>query len=151
MRILYLFIFSTVIWACEQPAKPVFKSLENVTFNSFSIQRPYSITFNADVIYHNPNSLGADITEMDFDVFVNEQKVTHITQSLRASMPARSDFTLPLELKIPLEEVFQDLSFKDLLNSKTIDYEMVGHFKMGLGEAMIKVPFSYEGQERLGL
>ena len=121
---------------CTQPSKPVFKSIENVKFNSFSIQKPYSVTFNADLIYHNPNQLGADITEMDFDVFIDDQKVTHITQSLRARMPARSDFTLPLELKIPLEDVIQDLSFKDLLSSRTINYQMIGHFKMGLGDAI---------------
>ncbi len=67
------------------------------------------------MICHNPNQLGADITEMDIDLFINDQKVTHITQSLRARIPARSDFSVPLELKIPLEDVSQVLFSKDLI------------------------------------
>jgi LEA14-like dessication related protein len=144
-----LFI-SLLFTACSAPEKPVFKSLKNVKFNGFSIVKPYSVTLNADVIYFNPNSLSADITEMDFDVFINEKKATHITQELRAKMPAKSDFILPIKVTIPLQEIFEDVKFKDILKSRTVIYELKGNFKMGIGNALIKVPFNYTGKESLG-
>ena len=133
------------------PDQPEFKSLENVQFNSFSFQRPYSVTLNADAIYYNPNTLGADIKEMDFDVFIDDKLVTHITQDIEAKMPAQSEFTLPVQVKIPLEEVMKDLNIRDLLSSREINYRLDGDFKMGIGKAMVKVPFKYSGTERVGL
>ena len=151
MRYLLVMTISLYFGACSSPEKPVFKSLENVKLNSFSIKKPYSVTLNADAIYHNPNILGADITGMDLDVFVNKKKVTHITQDVIAKMPPKSDFVLPILLKVPLEEIFQDLNFKDLLGLKMIEYELKGHLKVGFGGIDAKIPFSHSGEEALSL
>ncbi len=146
-----LIFFSFFFIGCSGPNRPEFKRIENVKFNSFSIIKPYSVTFNADAIYYNSNRVGADITELDIDVYVNDQKVTHITQDIRAKIPGQSEFTLPLNLKVPLEEVLKDFKLKDILNQKMVKYEMKGFLKMGIGDAMVKVPFNYAGEESISL
>lgn len=151
MRWVVFCLLGSFMISCSNPEQPTFKSIQNVRFNSVSFIKPYSVTLNVDAIYHNSNRLGADIVEMDFDVFVNGKKATHIKQDVKATMPGRSDFTLPIQVKIPLEEVIKDLKIKDLLNSKVIQYEMKGYLKMGLGDAVVKVPFNYSGEEKIGL
>ena len=133
------------------PDQPEFRTLENVRFTSFSLKQPYSVTLSADAVYFNPNKIGADINEMDFDVFIDDKKVTHITQEIKAHMPASSEFKLPVEVKVPLEEIFEDFNIRDLLSSNEIAYELKGNFKMGIGGAMVRVPFNYAGTERIRL
>ena len=151
MRFLIVISLAFLLGACSSPEKPSFRKLENVKFNSLSIKKPYSVKLNADAVFYNSNALGAQITSMDFDVFINGKKSTHIKQDVIAHMPPYSDFTLPIVCSIPLGEIFQDLKLTDLLKSKTISYKMLGHLKLGLGGLDVKVPFSYEGEESLGL
>ncbi len=148
MKHVMILLASLCILACEAPQEPTFLKLENVSFNSLVLKKPYSVTLKADAIFHNPNVLGAKITEMDFDVFINDKKTTQVRQDVTATMPANSDFTLPIECKIPLKEVFEDLKLKDLLSAKVLKYKMDGHLKIGLGNLEVKVPVTYEGEEK---
>ncbi len=136
--------------SCEAPQEPEFRKLEKVTFNGFSLKKPYTVTLDANAIFHNPNSIGANITEMDLDVYINGQKTNTIRQDVNAKMPAESDFTLPLKLKVPLNTIFQDLKIQDLLKSQNIQYSLRGHLKVGLGKVEVKIPVDYGGEETLG-
>lgn len=151
MKLILPVILCLAIMACEAPQEPTFQKLENVTFNSLVLKKPYSVTLKADAIFHNPNVLGAKITEMDFDVYINDKKTTKIRQDVSATMPANSDFSLPIECKIPLREVFEDLKLRDILSAKVLKYKMDGHLKIGLGNLEIKVPVVFEGEEKAKL
>lgn len=149
MKYLSFCIFTLFALGCSAPVEPVFERLENVKFNSITLVKPYSITLNADAVFYNPNVLGANITEMDFDVYLNGNKATHIRQDLKASMSPKSEFALPIECKVPLKEVFKDIKLKDLYQLKEFDYKLDGHFKLGLGGIEVKIPVIHEGHESL--
>ena len=151
MRILLLLTIITLFSACENPAQPTFKKLENIKFNSLSIRKPYSVKLNADAIFNNPNTFGAQIKSADFDVIINGVKTTHIKQDISIKMPAHSDFMIPIICMVPLKDVFEDFKIKDLLSSQLIQYQMTGFLTIDLGGLPIKVPFDYNGEERLKL
>ncbi len=146
-----IFLFSFFLISCAAPSEPEFKKLENVKFGSLSVIKPYSVTLNADAIFHNPNVLGANITEMNFDVYINDQKTTKINQDISAKMSPNSDFSLPIKCKIPLKEVFKDFKFKDILKEKVLRYKLDGYLKIGLGNVELKVPVTFEDEESFGL
>ena len=149
----YFFVFFAVLFlvACSKPEKPIFKKVENITFNSLSIKKPYSVKLNADAIFNNPNALGAQIKAMDFDVYINGKKTNHIEQKVSTKMPANSDFTLPIICSVSLKDIFQELKIKDLLKAKTIKYRVDGHLTIDLGGVGIDIPFDHEGEEKLSL
>jgi len=151
MKSHFLFLFSLLfVLSCSAPEEPTFQKLQNVKFDSFGLS-PLSITLNADAIFHNPNSLGAKITEMDFDVYINNKKSTHIRQDLQSTMPAKSDFALPIKYKIPLKEVFKGIKLQEIMKMRSLKYKMDGHLKIGLGSVEVKVPVTYEGEEKIQL
>lgn len=142
-------IFTLVLFVCSctSPSEPEFKELANVRFVSVSLSKPMSVILQADAIMHNPNALGAKVTEMDFDVYINDRLATHVKQDVEAAMPARSDFTLPFECSIPLKEVLGDLKISEILTLRTLRYKLDGHLKIGLGNVEIKLPLAYAGEE----
>ena len=101
MRILMILSLTLLLGACTAPENPSFNKLEKVKFNSLSIKKPYSVTLKADAVFNNPNALGAQISAMDFDVYINQKKTTHIRQDVSVKVSAQSDFTLPIICTIP--------------------------------------------------
>ena len=51
MRYLLVLSLAFMLGACSKPENPTFKKLENISFNSLSIQKPYSVKLNADAIF----------------------------------------------------------------------------------------------------
>lgn len=151
MKLFLVFAMALLLSACAKPEKPTFKKLENIKFNSLSIKKPYSVKLNADVVFSNPNTLGAKITSMDFDVFINGIKTTHIKQEVSTKILALSDFSLPIICTVPLKDIFKDLKLKDLLKSKKIKYQMTGYLTIELAGIPVNVPFDVEGEEKLRL
>lgn len=151
MRYILILFIGLTLGACSAPEKPIFKKIENISFNSLTLKKPYSVKLNADAVFNNPNALGAQIKAMDFDVYINGDKTTHIKQEVSAKMPAKSDFSLPIVCSVPLKDVFQELKLKDLFNAKKITYRMTGHLTIDLGGVGIDVPFDHEGEEKMGL
>ena len=151
MKYPLILAITLLLVACTKPEKPTFKKLENIKFNSLSIKKPYSVKLNADAIFNNPNSVGAKITAMDFDVFINGIKTTHIKQDVATKILAQSDFTLPIICTVPLKDIFKDLKITDLLKSQKIQYQMTGYLTINLAGVPVKVPFDVEGEEKLRL
>ena len=151
--IFLLFAITILFAACESPQQPVFKSLENVKFQSFSLADGGSVTLVGNALFHNPNSIGADVTAVDLDVYINGKMVTNVTQKVSASVNGNSDFKLPLNFKVPLQDVIKDFQFSinDIFKKKLIEYQLDGHIKAGMGGVQVKVPVKYEGQEELRL
>ncbi len=151
---LFAFIAASLfIFSCSSPQEPSFKEIKNVKFTDISIRDGLKAIFKGDAVLNNPNSLGATITGLDLEMFVDGKKVSDIDQNLSASMPANSDFTLPLEFAVPLKDVFQDIkpSLGGIFKKREVNYEIMGDIKIGLGGVDIKVPMTYSGTEELKL
>ena len=144
---------SCLFFGCENPQQPVFKTLEKVRFKSFSIADGGSVTMTGNAIFHNPNTLGADISAVDLDVYINGKMVTHVVQEVNASMSGNADFSLPLNFKVPLKDAVKDFKFSlnDIFKKKLVEYQLDGHIKAGLGSAQVRIPVKYEGEEELRL
>ncbi|MGK0363380.1 MAG: LEA14-like dessication related protein [Saprospiraceae bacterium] len=147
----FLLLICLFFSACSAPEYPEFREMKNVKFKSFSFSNGGSITLKADAIFFNPNPIGANVTEVDLDVYIDDKKVTNIRQDVRAEMNANSAFTLPLDFSVPLKEVYKDLkpSLGNLLKKRKIDYRMDGTLKVGLGSVEIAVPVDFAGEEEL--
>ncbi len=147
--LLILLIFS----ACSSPKSPEFLRMENVQFKSMSFLEGPSVTLVGDAIFHNPNLLGAKVTAIDFDVFINEKKVTRIQEEVSATMKANAEFSLPLSFEIPLEKVIEDIqpTIGDIFKKKMVGYKLKGTINVGLGNLELKVPVEMEGEEEVKL
>jgi LEA14-like dessication related protein len=150
---LLLLLFTLQLFSCSAPDYPEFRKMENVSLKSVSFKDGLSVSLNGEAVFFNPNLIGANVTEMDFDVFINGKKVTHINQDVSAEMKGNSEFKLPLDFKVPLKEVFKDAkpTLGDIFKKKKIEYKLLGHLKVGLGNIEVSVPVEYEDQEEVRL
>jgi len=139
--------------SCAQPSSPEFKKMENVQFKSASFLNGPSVTLVGDAVFYNPNTLGAQVTEIDMDVIINGKKVTRVKQDVSANMQGQAEFILPLSFEIPLEEIFKDFkpTLGDIFKKRIIEYKLIGSIKVGLGNLELKVPVEYEDEEELKL
>lgn len=152
-------IYSTILFvslflfSCNTPEAPEFQKLENVKFKSASFSKDLNFTLSADALFHNSNTLGADITGLDLEVFVNDKKVSDIKQNVTASMGGNSDFKLPIELVVPLREVLKDVkpSLGELFKKREVNYHLKGTASVSVAGVEVDVPVDYEGKEELKL
>lgn len=148
----FLILFS--ISACKKPAQPEFKKLTNVKFGSLiKIDNGFGVKMKGDAVLFNPNSVGVPISGMDFDLYADGKKVSHITQDVTAQMPANGDFTLPLNFGIPLEEVFRGFkpTIRELMNKRSVKVKVDGHLVVKPAGVELKIPVTYEDDYEVAL
>lgn len=146
-----LILLSLQLLSCNTSQYPEFRKMENISFQSLNFNKGLSATLKGDAVFFNPNMLGATVTGMDFDVFVNDKKVTKVNQKVSAEMAGNSEFKLPLEFKVPLTEVFKDIqsNLGNLFKKKKIEYKLIGYIKISLGGMEVSVPVEYQGEEKV--
>lgn len=146
-----LFLFALLFSACDSVDYPEFKEMKNVKFKSVSFNNGPSVTLKADAVFFNPNPIGANVTEVNLDVYIDDKKVTNIKQDVSAVMGSNSDFTLPLDFNVPLKEVFKDAkpAIGNIFKKRKIDYRMDGTLKVGVGSVEVAVPVEYAGEEEV--
>ena len=147
-----LFI-SILISACSKPQAPDFKKVNNVRVTG---QTGMIYTIAADAIYENPNGIGGQLTGMEMDVYVDDVRVTHISQTKDAVIHPETEFTVPIVCEVDSEKLLKENQGflkgalnKLLKNSLEIRYE--GHLKTKFLDVEFKVPVSYSEDVSLGL
>lgn len=75
----------------------------------------FKLMASANAVLNNPNPLGAEISAIELDIYVEDKHTTKIQEQLSIEMPASATFKLPLTFEIPLGKsgFFKDA--KDLL------------------------------------
>ncbi len=142
--ILFIFYALFSFSACNAPEQPEFKKIENVRIKPKTVDGKIKLLFKGDAILHNPNLLGGTITAMDFDIFIDDKKVSNIKQKLSTEIKGESDFALPLILDFPAKDVFKDIktTITDIFKTMKINYKIDGHLTVNLG-TNITVPVTY--------
>jgi LEA14-like dessication related protein len=79
--------------------EPQFKRLENFNIKNVGLKETV-IGFNATL--YNPNGFGVTVKESAVDVYVDSVFVGNFIQTQNISVNSASDFSIPLEGKIPL-------------------------------------------------
>ena len=138
-----------VATSCSRPQKPEFKGLEQIELLGATLQG--QLVFTADAVFFNPNSVGLDVTGMDLEVLINDKKVADVEQSVTLRAEASSDFKLPLEIRVPISEVYEDLG--DLLGSflskKVVTLDVQGEVRVKVLGVTLGVPFEHREEHEI--
>lgn len=135
------------------PQAPTFVKLTKVKLSDAKLPPNMSVIFNAEAHLRNPNPFSVTISGMDFDVFVNGKKASHVNQDLDSKMTANSDFMLPLRFEVPLKEkeLFKGLGdlLKGAWKKKAIDIRSDGTISVKALDYSLGIPFEHEDTYRL--
>jgi len=130
------------------PQAPEILKIDNVRFSSVQLPPNMGLTFESDVLLKNSNPFSITISRMDFDVYANGKKSTHITQEKNVQLKANSESTMPLKFDIPVNDKDFITGLGDILTGawkkQAITIRSEGKIFFKVMEAELGVPFEYE-------
>lgn len=144
------FLVICIISACNSAKleTPTFLKVEKMRPNL--VQGKIALTGNA--VFNNPNAFGLNLTATEIDVYVDGDKVSHVSQKEKTAIEANSNFSVPINVTFSLKESNKGLLGKalDIINKNGMaKVEYKGNIKVGaLG---IEVPVAINYAEDMNL
>ena len=126
-----LIILSTILLtllSCGITKKPEFLRVENINVVNSNSE---FIILSADAFFNNPNSVGGYLKTDSLKVLVNSLEVASIS-SEKFKVPAKKEFSIPLQANIPTKRILNLNNLSSLLDSylnKTIKVQYLGDIK----------------------
>lgn len=103
----------------------------------------------ANAIFYNPNNMRGKLKKINVEIFVDGKKAATINQHLKSVIPARNEFSIPLEVKISLKELgFMD-TLLGVLGGKRFEVRYEGVLKFTYRGVPFQVPVKYKDEIRL--
>lgn len=121
------------------------KPLEYRNVTGFSISKIgfTSSTVNMDMIYYNPNHFSMQLKQTDLDIFIDSNYVGHTTQQTPVTIPAQSEFSIPLSVDVDMNNLFKNALAAILV--KSVQVKVSGNIRAGKAHIYRNFPVHYEG------
>lgn len=134
-----------VMAGCEQPKERiVLRQIRDVVVDAN--ENP---TLKANAIFYNPNDVRGKLKRINVVVYVNGKKAAHVDQKLKTLIPAKGEFSVPLEINLSIKELgFMD-TLLGVLGGKKFDVRYEGTLKLSYRGIPIKVPVNYKDEVRI--
>jgi LEA14-like dessication related protein len=141
-RIGLLVVIGLLLGGCQKPDQPiVLKRIKDVVVDATT-----DPMLKAQAIFHNPNNVRMRLKKIKIDIIINGKKTGEIDQDLKTVIPARSEFTVPIEVKLAMKEVgFLDTIFS-MLGGKKFAVQYKGVLKLSYHGVPIRVPVDYSDE-----
>lgn len=122
----------------------VLRSIKDVVVDAAS-----EPTLKANAVFYNPNSVSMRLKKINVEVYVDGKKVANVNQDLKTVIPARDEFSIPLEVKLAMKELgFMDTLF-GVLGGKKFNVVYKGYLKLNYHGLPIRVPVEYSDDIRI--
>lgn len=136
------------IISCVPKEEVVFKGVQNISIEQDEKGEPI---LKGEAIFYNPNKVKMKLKEIYVDVLVNGKPSAQVRQNLKITIPAESDFSVPVLAQLSLKELGLLDTIVNLLGGKKFDVQYSGYVRIAVHGVTIKVPFTYQEQLRLRL
>ena len=146
-RLILLCLFSFAVTSCSSLKDPEIKDVKNVEIEDVRIGKPTEIDVTADILIYNPNAVGLNVENTEFDVFLDDKFVTHITQESSFKLKAKEDSKFPIAFTVSVDkgDLLSNLGslLGNLLSEKKMNLKTVGFVKVKVAGLPVKIPFEH--------
>jgi LEA14-like dessication related protein len=105
----------------------------------------------ANAILYNPNNIRMMVKKIDMEVFVDGKKAAVIDQQMKLKVPARAEFTVPLEVKLNMKEIgLLDAVFA-VIGGKKFQIHYKGTIRLQYKGVPFSVPVNHKEEIRIRL
>jgi LEA14-like dessication related protein len=147
-KLLFILISLLTISACNtKKMKPTFQTVKNIKVLEFSKNK---VSITAALVFNNPNPVGIKMDKLNLELFVNDTKVSDITQTDKAIISSKSDFEIPIKIEYSPSSMFKN-DPQQLINSvaaitlsKKAELKFTGKTQFDVTGIKINVPISYK-------
>ncbi len=124
-KLLFAYFFLILLVACNKPKPPQFVDIHNIEVLKLSTKKAI---LSAEATIHNPNAIGATITNSDLHIELMDKYHANVKQLAKTHIPANESFNVPFEFEFNPREVLNKDIFNSALNL-LVNKKMLTHFK----------------------
>ena len=141
MRInIFYFLIFLLATSCVPKEEVVLRSIIN---EKLETAENGDQLLRADAIFYNPNNVRMKLKEINIEVFVNGKKAAHSDQKVNSLIKAKSEFTVPLEIKLSLKELGLLDTILSFLGGKKYEIQFKGYLRVKVHGITFKVPVEH--------
>jgi LEA14-like dessication related protein len=96
-----------------------------------------------NIVYYNPNRFSMQLKRTDLDIFIDSNYVGHTTQQNQVTIPAQSEFNIPLTIDVNMSTIFQNALAAFLV--KSVKVKVSGNIRAGKVHIYKNFPVNYVG------
>ncbi len=132
---------------CKRPEEDiVLRQIRNVNIDASA-----DPMLKANAVFYNPNNVRGKLKKIDIEIFVNGKKAGSVNQHLKTVIPSKSEFTVPIEVKLSLKEQgFLD-TVLGLIGGRKFEVHYTGSLKLNYRGFPVHVPVDYKDEVRIRL
>lgn len=139
--VVLLFIF---IISCKPKEEIVLRNVRDIVIDANT-----EPTLRAQAILYNPNNIRLKLRSAKIDVYVNGKKSGRIDQELKMMIPAKAEFSVPLEVKLNIKELGLMDTILGMLGGKKLNVEYKGSIRVTYKGIPIRIPVNHESEVKL--
>lgn len=142
--LLPVFLSLVLMTSCQKPEEEiVLRQIRDVVVDASS-----EPMLKANAVFYNPNDMRGKLKKIDVEIFVNGKKAATVDQEMKTSIPAESEFTVPLEVKLAIKELGLMDTLFGMIGGKKFKIHYKGSLKLSYRGLPINVPVDYEDEVR---
>lgn len=103
----------------------------------------------AEALFYNPNKQQGKLKSIQVDVYVEGKKAATIDQRVKIKVPAKGEFSVPLEIKLNLKEQGLMNTVLSVLGAKKMKMRYKGHIVVGYHGIPVRVAVDHEENVRI--
>ncbi len=143
---LIFLVFLLMIQGCKPKEDVQLRQIKDVIVDATS-----DPLLKANAILYNPNNIRMTVKKIDMEVFVDGKKAAVIDQQMKLKVPARSEFTVPLEVKLNMKEIgLLDAVFA-VIGGKKFQIHYKGTIRLQYKGVPFSVPVNHKEEIRIRL
>jgi LEA14-like dessication related protein len=143
---LYLALgLAIAILGCKRPKEEiVLRQIKDIVVDATS-----DPLLKANAVFYNPNDIRGKLKRINVDIFVDGKKAASVNQQLKTVIPANSEFSVPIEVKLAIKELgFMD-TLLGVIGGKKFEVRYEGSLKLSYHGVPINVPVKYTDEVRI--
>ena len=143
-RIGIILILSITALSCKPDEDIELRQIKDIVLDASS-----DPTLKAQAVFYNPNNMRGRLKAIKVDIYINDKKSATIDQELKTVIPAKKEFTIPLEVKLAIKELgFMDTLF-GMIGGKKLNVRYSGHLKLSYHGIPFRVPVNHADDVRI--
>jgi len=141
----YLILSLLFFSACQKPDEDiVLRHVKDVVADATS-----EPTLRAEAVFYNPNNIGGRLKNIDVEILVNGKKAGKVEKDYKIRIPAKGEFSVPLEVKLNMKELGLVDTILGMIGGKKFDIQYVGKLKLSYRGIPVNVPVNHKSQIRV--
>lgn len=144
-RALFFIAVLLTTFSCKAPEQEVvLRKIRDVV-----VDGSHDPKLKAQAILYNPNKHHGKLKRIKMDIYVNGKKAGSIDQKMHITIPAKAEFSVPIEVKLAMKEFgFLD-TLLGFIGGKKFDVHYKGSIRVSYHGLPLRVPIDYKDEVRV--